>query len=238
MDNAHAEMLVTTLPDDTLLMVVGALRIEAMDRVAELLDLTTDEQADVVRALWRDGDDDPGVFDPSCTCTLRIYNPAYPDQPEARRIDFSRAVACPVHAGALPERHSFIVTVGGCTHDEAHRVMTERLGHDEDYGFEYTLDWDEESVALTRRASFSPERATDVALSINTISSARFNRRPDGTVTGVAFDSSTDIEFDVRLSGDDVWYVSDDDSAIYEDASLQRALQRAIAANTPGGTTT
>lgn len=238
MDNAHAEMLVTTLPDDTLLMVVGALRIQGFDTVGDIMNEQADEQADVVRALWRDPED-PGIFDPRCTCTLRVSNPIYPDEQEARRIDFSRAVACPVHAGTPPERHTFMVTVGGCTNDEAHRVMTERLGSDEDYGFEYTLDWDEEAVALARRASFSPQRATDVALSINTISSAHFTRRPDDTITGVVNDASTGIEFDVRLSGDVcIWHVSDDDGATYEAPSLQRALQCAIEANTPGGTTT
>jgi hypothetical protein len=37
--------------------------------------------------------------------------------------------------------HHFIVTVDGCTHDQAHTVMRERLGHDEDYGFEYSVDF-------------------------------------------------------------------------------------------------
>lgn len=229
MDNAHAEMLVATLPDDTLLMVVGALRIETIDRyLSDRLDLTADAEAGVVRALWRN-DEDPGIFDPRCTCTLRISNPTYPDQPEARRIDFSRAVACPVHADAVVERHRFTVTVDGCTHDEAHRVMTERLGHDEDYGFEYGLDWGEESITPWHRVH--PGAIEASALSISTVSAARFGRSQDGTVKGVVADGLTGIEFDVRLSGDDVWYVNDDDGVTYEDASLQRALTRAIEAN-------
>jgi hypothetical protein len=39
----------------------------------------------------------------------------------------------------LPTLHEFIVTVGGCTSDQALHVMRERLNHDEDYGFDYTL---------------------------------------------------------------------------------------------------
>ena len=38
-------------------------------------------------------------------------------------------------------KHQFIVTVEGCTLDEANTVMAERLSYDEDYGFDYTVDW-------------------------------------------------------------------------------------------------
>lgn len=44
-----------------------------------------------------------------------------------------------------PANHTFTVTVGDCTNDQAHKVMTERLGHDEDYGFDYSVDWTEKS---------------------------------------------------------------------------------------------
>jgi hypothetical protein len=37
--------------------------------------------------------------------------------------------------------HNFVVTLTGCTQDEAEQVMAERLGYDEDYGFDYGLDW-------------------------------------------------------------------------------------------------
>ena len=33
----------------------------------------------------------------------------------------------------------FIVTIEGCTEEEAEIVMAERLGYDEDYGFNYTI---------------------------------------------------------------------------------------------------
>jgi len=37
--------------------------------------------------------------------------------------------------------HDFTVSVDTATLERAQRVMAERLGHDEDYGFPYTLDW-------------------------------------------------------------------------------------------------
>lgn len=37
--------------------------------------------------------------------------------------------------------HTFTVTVSDCTYDEALTVMAERIGPDEDYGFDYTIDW-------------------------------------------------------------------------------------------------
>jgi hypothetical protein len=79
-------------------------------------------------------------------------------------------------------------------------------------------------------ADSSPERARDVALSINSVRSAHFTRRND-TITGVVYDGSTGIEFDVRLSGD-VWYLNDDEGRVYEHTVLERAILRAIEANT------
>jgi hypothetical protein len=47
------------------------------------------------------------------------------------------------------EYHSFEVTVRAATFDEAMRVMAERLGHDEDYGFEYQIvEWEAVDVPL------------------------------------------------------------------------------------------
>ena len=40
-----------------------------------------------------------------------------------------------------PLDHEFIVTVEGCTKEEAEQVIAERLNHDEDYGFDYTIEW-------------------------------------------------------------------------------------------------
>lgn len=37
--------------------------------------------------------------------------------------------------------YHFTVVVTTGTEDEAKQVMGERLGHDEDYGFEYVVDW-------------------------------------------------------------------------------------------------
>lgn len=38
-------------------------------------------------------------------------------------------------------KHSFVVTVECDTAEQAEQVMAERIGPDEDYGFEYTIDW-------------------------------------------------------------------------------------------------
>lgn len=46
-------------------------------------------------------------------------------------------------AKALPQAHTFTVTVQADTHEQATRVMAERFGYDEDYGFDYTVDWSE-----------------------------------------------------------------------------------------------
>ena len=40
-----------------------------------------------------------------------------------------------------PTVHTFTVTVSGCTAEQAEQVMAERLGHDEDYGFDYQIDY-------------------------------------------------------------------------------------------------
>jgi hypothetical protein len=40
-----------------------------------------------------------------------------------------------------PAAHCFTVTIKGCTREQAEQVIRERLGHDEDYGFNYTLNF-------------------------------------------------------------------------------------------------
>lgn len=40
-----------------------------------------------------------------------------------------------------PDSNTFPVTVFGCTREQAAEVLRERLGHDEDYGFDYALSW-------------------------------------------------------------------------------------------------
>ena len=40
-------------------------------------------------------------------------------------------------------RHTFTVTVKCDTEDQALEVMAERINYDEDYGFPYTIEWDE-----------------------------------------------------------------------------------------------
>lgn len=37
--------------------------------------------------------------------------------------------------------YRYVVTVAADTREQAEEVLAERLGHDEDYGFDYALDW-------------------------------------------------------------------------------------------------
>lgn len=49
-----------------------------------------------------------------------------------------------LHDGSTSQellQHSFEVQISGCTREQAEKVLRERLGHDEDYGFAYTLNW-------------------------------------------------------------------------------------------------
>lgn len=39
-----------------------------------------------------------------------------------------------------PNEHVFMVKVSGCTTEQATQVLSERINHDEDYGFEYTIE--------------------------------------------------------------------------------------------------
>lgn len=39
--------------------------------------------------------------------------------------------------------HTFVVTISGCTPEQAAQVIAERIGHDEDYGFPYTIRYEE-----------------------------------------------------------------------------------------------
>lgn len=41
-----------------------------------------------------------------------------------------------------PTLHSFTVQVSGCTPEQAEEVMSERIGPDEDLGFDYTIGWE------------------------------------------------------------------------------------------------
>lgn len=41
--------------------------------------------------------------------------------------------------------HTFTVTISGCTPEQAARVIAERISHDEDYGFEYSIGYEEKA---------------------------------------------------------------------------------------------
>lgn len=54
------------------------------------------------------------------------------------------------------DRHPFTVTVTGCAYDQALQVMAERIGPDEDYGFDYTIDWSVGDLPKTVRSHVVP----------------------------------------------------------------------------------
>lgn len=43
--------------------------------------------------------------------------------------------------------HTFTVTISGCTPEQAAQVIAERINHDEDYGFDYTISYEEKAPA-------------------------------------------------------------------------------------------
>lgn len=44
-------------------------------------------------------------------------------------------------SGEAPKVHRFGIQISGCTREQAEQVLRERLGHDEDYGFNYSINF-------------------------------------------------------------------------------------------------
>lgn len=69
-----------------------------------------------------------------------VGNAAYEDDITARCTDEAG------HSGpctwAKPSRFRYVVTVDAETQEQADQVMLERVGYDEDYGFDYSIKWD------------------------------------------------------------------------------------------------
>lgn len=134
---AHAEVLTTYLPSDSLGVVARALRIQAMDRVSDALpnlsDWETDFAADLVREM-ADNAEDPGLFDPNCTGILRVVG----DEETTRVLVIEHDDrTCPIHEDTLP----YVVGVslpnsGGrnlrrfATHDEAAEFVGDLEDHE------------------------------------------------------------------------------------------------------------
>lgn len=64
-----------------------------------------------------------------------FYNPCI-----AARCALAKA-AQSERSPSAPIAHTFHVHITGCTRGQAERVLRERLGHDEDYGFDYQLNF-------------------------------------------------------------------------------------------------
>lgn len=57
----------------------------------------------------------------------------------------------------LSTDHTFMVTISGCTREQAEQVMRERIGSDEDYGFEYTVGWTRVHLSSDSRGGCSDD---------------------------------------------------------------------------------
>ena len=96
-----------------------------------------------LRQVWVHAEDGDECNDPEITVTLKDGRPTgpatcYAHEEECIPLSEWRE-RHPVN-GALP-MHEFIVTVSGCSRDDAEQVMAERINHDEDYGFDYEIGW-------------------------------------------------------------------------------------------------
>ena len=46
-------------------------------------------------------------------------------------------------SSGLSTDHTFMVTISGCTREQAEQVIQERIDPEENYGFKYTIGWTE-----------------------------------------------------------------------------------------------
>jgi hypothetical protein len=46
---------------------------------------------------------------------------------------------------------TFVVTISTSSQEQAERVMAERIDHDEDYGFEYTIAYVQDDTTATEK---------------------------------------------------------------------------------------
>ncbi len=67
--------------------------------------------------------------------------------PPARRnpLGSMKINSVPPHDAApgRHDKHVFTVTVSDCTYKQAIQVITERIGYDENYDFDYKINWSE-----------------------------------------------------------------------------------------------
>lgn len=49
----------------------------------------------------------------------------------------------------MNKSHTYTVQITGCTAEQAEQVMAERMGYDEDMGFEYTIEYTGETTGHT-----------------------------------------------------------------------------------------
>jgi hypothetical protein len=59
-----------------------------------------------------------------------------------------RAAAAALAPQGPEDAHAYVVTVTGCTADQADQVMAERLGCDEDYGFDYRIEYGQQPLQV------------------------------------------------------------------------------------------
>lgn len=80
-------------------------------------------------------DDEFGVLDRD---DVFKEDPAAPDWVREHRGPFTIRIR---RTSEPSDSYTFTVTISGCSPEQASQVMAERIGYDEDYGFDYTIKW-------------------------------------------------------------------------------------------------
>lgn len=103
-------------------------------------------------------------------------------------------------------KHTFTVVIDTDTHEHAQRVITERIYHDEDYGFPYSIDLAQGGPVAAYAASGNPVTAdvlredwTDNP-NLDDAQRATLNGLPDGTLQ-----EALDTSFR-RHHNEDTWF--------------------------------
>jgi hypothetical protein len=96
----------------------------------------TDEEITLVHTRWFINEDG-GVYDHD----MRTQEAAFPNDDHIPYYSRDAAQDAADALMAEPSVFRFLVTVETDTREQAEQVMAERISHDEELGFEYTIDW-------------------------------------------------------------------------------------------------
>ena len=74
--------------------------------------------------------------------------------------------------------HPFTVTISGCTPEQAAQVIAERISHEEDYGFTYSIGYEEGQTSAVPNYAITLDAA-----SVKAEVQDRFDNSPDPDLT-------------------------------------------------------